>query len=107
MASYNVEVADEVKAAVRKLPGNVRQRVLRILKDLASDQSPPSSRVMDTSELEVALDIEVELRRIRLENWRIVYLIEPENELVSVLAVRKRPPYRYEDLDRLIKNHLS
>lgn len=62
---------------------------------------------MDISELDITLDNSAELRRIRLESWRIVYLVESENELVSVLAVRKRPPYRYEDLDRLIKNHLS
>ena len=101
------EVTDEVKAVVRKLPGNIRQRVLRILRELASNQSPSSSKVMDISELDVTLDTGTELRRIRLESWRIIYLVEPVNELVSVLSVRKRPPYRYEDLDELIKRHLS
>lgn len=106
MASYSVEVTDEVKAVVRKLPGNVRQRVIRTLNELALNQHPPSSKVLDISELEAEFSVGMELCRIRLETWRIIYLVEPEDELVSVLAVRKRPPYRYEDLDQLIKEHL-
>lgn len=38
-------------------------------------------------------DLEVELRRIRLEKWRIVYSIAGDERVIDVLAVRKRPPY--------------
>jgi len=31
-----------------------------------------------------------------------VYVIDEEWELVTVLAVRKRPPYDYEDLKELL-----
>lgn len=43
-----------------------------------------------------------DLRRIRLANWRIVYLVDDDLALVTVLAIRKRPPYQYEDLTDLI-----
>jgi mRNA-degrading endonuclease RelE of RelBE toxin-antitoxin system len=45
----------------------------------------------------------VELRRIRIDRWRVVYVIESDLSLVTVLAVRKRPPYQYEDLEELLK----
>ena len=45
-----------------------------------------------------------ELDRIRIASWRIVYLIEEKWKLVSVLAIRKRPPYQYDDLDKLTDN---
>ena len=43
-----------------------------------------------------------ELRRLRLDNWRIVYAITEADKIVDVLAVRKRPPYDYEDLQTLL-----
>ena len=45
---------------------------------------------------------DLELRRLRIERWRVVYMIDEEWELVTVLAVRKRPPYDYEDLEELL-----
>ena len=55
-----------------------------------------------TIEDEVSLTWEV--RRIRLEGWRIIYAIDEEAKFVAVLAVRKRPPYDYEDLSDLLEN---
>jgi mRNA interferase RelE/StbE len=46
---------------------------------------------------------DIELRRIRMDRWRVMYVIEPELSLVTVLAIRKRPPYQYDDLEELIK----
>ena len=43
-----------------------------------------------------------ELRRIRLERWRIVYAITESDQAIDVLTVRKRPPYDYGDLERLL-----
>ncbi len=44
----------------------------------------------------------VELRRIRMERWRIVYAVCDEEQWVWVLALRRRPPYDYDDLPELI-----
>jgi mRNA interferase RelE/StbE len=46
----------------------------------------------------------MELRRIRTASWRIVYVVEEADERITVLAVRKRPPYQYDDLDELLGN---
>ncbi|MFN8458990.1 MAG: hypothetical protein U0401_30795 [Anaerolineae bacterium] len=39
-----------------------------------------------------------EPRRLRLEEWRIVYAIIEDIKLTAIVAVRKRPPYDYTDL---------
>jgi len=49
-------------------------------------------------------DFENELWRLRLDSWRILYAIAEADMVVGVVAVRKRPPYDYGDLERLIKN---
>ena len=40
---------------------------------------------------------------MRLDKWRVVYAITEAEHVVDVLAVRKRPPYDYGDLDRLLE----
>ena len=46
-----------------------------------------------------------DVRRLRLDRWRIVYAITEADEVVDVLAVRKRPPYDYGDLESLLKDY--
>ena len=102
MASYQVEVTNQVRKEIRQLPGNMRQRVLRTLQTLKQKPRPDISRSLDTTKAGIALEPGTELCCIRMASWRIVYLVEEELRLVSVLAIRKRPPYQYEDLQELI-----
>lgn len=44
----------------------------------------------------------VELLRLRLKRWRIVYAVNDDESWVWVLGVRRRPPYGYEDLETLV-----
>lgn len=104
MASYRVEISERVRKEIRLLlPGNVRQQALRALRALEQDPRPHTSRPLDAVKAGIVLEAGTELRRIRLASWRIVYLIEEEWRLVSVLAIRKRPPYQYDDLDELVQ----
>jgi mRNA-degrading endonuclease RelE of RelBE toxin-antitoxin system len=98
--SYDLFLEPEVHAAREQLPGNMRQRVRRAISALASAPRPPDSMVMDTADLELREG--VELRRIRMERWRIVYAVCDEERWVWVLTVRRRPPYGYDDLPGLI-----
>ncbi len=104
MDSYQVEVTRQVRKEIRRLPGNVRQRVIRTLRVLEQEPRPHNSRSLDTAKAGAELEAGADLRRIRIASWRIVYLVEEEWRLVSVLAIRKRPPYQYDDLDELIRN---
>lgn len=87
---------DEIAA----LPGNIRQRMRRIIRDLATNPRPSSTRAVDLPE---DVQIEgIEARRLRIEHWRVIYVIDHEQDLITILAVRRRPPYTYDDLHDLL-----
>ena len=105
MASYQVEVARQAEKEIRQLPGNMRQRVIRALRQLERDPRPHNSRPLDAQKAGIAPEPGAELLRIRMASWRIIYLIDKELALVTVLAIRKRPPYQYDDLRELVQNN--
>ena len=76
----------------------MRQRVKRAIDALAGNPHPVGSLVLDVPESER------EVCRIRLDRWRIVYAVTETEKAVDVLAVRKRPPYDYGDLEELLQN---
>lgn len=104
MASYQVEVTKRARKEIRHLPGHFRQRVIQTLRNLRQEPRPINSRLLDTGKVGIEIKANVELHRIRMDPWRIIYVIEEDLHLISVLAVRKRPPYQYEDLAKLIEN---
>jgi mRNA interferase RelE/StbE len=60
---------------------------------------PPNSKQLDVSGEEA---LACEVRRLRINNWRVADLITEEEKAVDVVAVRKRPPYDYGDLAELL-----
>jgi mRNA-degrading endonuclease RelE of RelBE toxin-antitoxin system len=102
MVLYNVEVTSQVRREVRELPGNMRQRVIGLLKALKEEPRPHNSKRMDITKLGGELSLNLELYRIRIESWRILYTLEEELQLLTILAIRKRPPYQYDDLLELL-----
>lgn len=107
MVLYQVEVTSLVRKEIRELPGNIRQRILRLLKELREEPRPNSSQRLDTAKLGIELESSIGLYRIRIESWRVVYVVEEELRLLTVLAIRKRPPYQYDDLYQLIDELLE
>ena len=97
MSSYTVYVTPDAWKEVKSLPGNVRQRVKRAIDELADEPRPAKSK-----ELSIP-DVDWEVRRLRLENRRIVYTVAEADKVVDVLAVRKRPPYDYGDLEQFLE----
>ncbi len=106
MASYQVEVTSQVRKEIRQLPGHMRQRVIRALQALKQEPRPDNSQLLDTAKAGIELEPGAGLYRIRIASWRIVYLVEEELKLISVLAIRKRPPYQYDDLEELVRSVL-
>ena len=76
----------------------MRQRVRQAIRDLATEPRPPQSK-----QLRLPAETHSELRRLRLDRWRIIYSIREADRTLAVLAVRQRPPYNYEDLQRLLE----
>ena len=97
MNRYTVYVIPRAWVEIKDLPGHMRQRVRRAIAQLADDSHPPGSRELDVP------DIKHELRRLQLDRWRIVYAVTEADSAVDVLAVRKRPPYDYGDLAKLLE----
>ncbi len=94
---YQLWIEDQAKAEVERLPGHVRQRIHQAIRSLRLESRPHGSRVMRSP---IAIDVEV--RRLRLEHWRIIYVVDEPASEVGVLAIRKRPPYDYGDLPELL-----
>lgn len=97
MSRYTVFVTPDAWAEIKDLPGHLRQRARHAVKSLAEEPRPGSSKRLITAE------VKRELRRLRLDKWRIVYAIIEDDQAVDVLAVRKRPPYDYSDLTTLLQ----
>lgn len=98
MSGYTVYVIPAAWAEMRQLPGYMRQRVKQAVDALAIEPRPPSSKALRLT------GTPHELRRVRLDRWRVVYLIDEAERLVSILTVRKRPPYDYSDLLELLRS---
>jgi mRNA interferase RelE/StbE len=96
MATFSVYVLPSALAEISASPGHVRQRIRRAVMALRGEGQPPGSRRLD-----FASESQCELWRLRLDTWRIVYLMDRGWGKIYVLAVRRRPPYQYDDLDTL------
>ncbi len=97
MSRYLIYVNPDTFKTIKSLPGNIRQRIRQAISDLADHPRPSGSKPLTVSNLDE------EIRRLRLDNWRIIYTIGEADFTVGVIAVRKRPPYNYEDLSELLE----
>jgi len=97
MSKYTIYVRPQALKEAKRLPGNVRQRVKRVLDDLESAPRPPRGKRLKTT------NPALEVWRVKLDDWRVIYSIQEELQQVQVLAIRQRPPYDYGDLDELLK----
>jgi len=100
---FTVYVTPSALEEIKELPGHVRQRVKRAVHELAENAAPSNSKTLDLTGIAPDLDPEKKLRRIRLDRWRIVYSISKSEKIIDVLAIRKRPPYDYGDLGKLLE----
>ncbi len=98
-AAYRLWIEPEVHAAREDLPGNIRQRIKKALDDLIANPRPSTSKELDSSDLDMPPSIEI--RRLRLEHWRVLYAINDHEKWVWALGIYRRPPYQYEDLQEL------
>jgi mRNA interferase RelE/StbE len=102
VSAYKVYVTPTALQEVRQLPGHVRQRAKRAVDGLKANPHPPGSKALDLSDVPMPMETRCEVWRLRLDKWRVLYAITEADKTIDVLAVRKRPPYDYGDLDRLL-----
>lgn len=100
---YTVYIHPQAWKEVNRLPGHIKQRVRKAIKGLSQSPRLGQSKPLTLTE---PLPIGFEARQLRLDRWRIIYVIDEEALQVHVLAVRKRPPYDYGDLEQLLQSVL-
>ncbi|OGO40232.1 MAG: hypothetical protein A2Z03_02425 [Chloroflexi bacterium RBG_16_56_8] len=79
---------------LRRLPGSIRRRITIEINRLEDNPRPSNSKRL-SFENEAR-----EVRRVRIEQWRIVYWIREGQPVI--VAIRKRPPYNYENIAALL-----
>jgi mRNA-degrading endonuclease RelE of RelBE toxin-antitoxin system len=100
--SYTLFLEPAVHTARSKLPGHIRQRMQRAIKALADEPCPPGSRPLDVTGL--SIPAAVEIHRLRMEGWRLIYAVNDTESWVRVMGIYRRPPYDYGDLPDLLEN---
>lgn len=103
MSSYEIFITPRAWRELKALPGHMQQRLRRDIDSLASAPRPSTSKALEVSLRESDEPASYELRRLRLDRWRVVYAVTEEDKTVDILTVQKRPPYDYGDLGELIQ----
>ena len=97
MSMYSIYILPDALDEIKALPGHIRSQVRRSVSALADMPRPATSKAL------TYLETQRELRRIRIDRWRVVYAVSEEEAAIDVIAVRKRPPYDYGDLAELLQ----
>ncbi len=91
MNLYRTETPPPIKKKIDKMPGHLRQRARRDIKGLGNNPHPPGSKELK--------DLPGRYR-VHLDGWRIIYLLNEEDKIVTILDImRKTGPETYEGLD--------
>lgn len=103
MSHYEIFITPRAWHELKALPGHMRQRLRRDIDNLAEVPRPSTSKALAVPLHEEDEPRSYELRRLRIDRWRVVYAITEEDKAVDILTVQKRPPYDYGDLSELMQ----
>ncbi|MGH9432553.1 MAG: type II toxin-antitoxin system RelE family toxin [Terriglobia bacterium] len=81
MSNYSVEVKPPARKELEALPDNVLARVIRKIDSLGDAPRPAGCKKLKGYE---------DHWRIRIGDWRVVYVIDDETKLVSITRVAHR-----------------
>lgn len=85
MASYKIVFKKSVSKDLRGIPKKDIERILSTIKDLSEDPRPPQSKKLSGQER----------YRLRQGNYRILYTIEENQLIITVVRVgNRRDAYR-------------
>lgn len=90
--SYTVRYFAEAYKDLRTMPARYRQRALSLIAGLAQDPTPSRSKQLE--------DPLTHLRRLPLEQWRIIYQVQEEEKEVWIRRIKlKTGPETYAGLE--------
>lgn len=103
MSDYEIFITPRAWRELKALPGHMRQRLRRDIDNLASGPRPSTSKAIVVPLGEEDEPRTYELRRLRIDRWRVVYAVTEEEKVIDILTVQKRPPYDYGDLSEFMQ----
>ena len=81
MGKYSVELKVSARKELERLPGKLIERIFPKLEGLASEPRPAGCKKLKGGQREW---------RIRVGDYRVVYTVDDEKLLVSVMRIRHR-----------------
>ena len=90
MKLYRLELEEKAARNLRAMPGRLQQEAAQIILDLRYAPQPPESGSLGREY--------GDLRRIKLDGWRILYKVYARDRVVKVISVEKRGPETYQNI---------
>ena len=91
--TYRIEtVSSRIKRQLRRIPAADRQRIAEAVQALADDPRPPGAR-----------QLEPDVYRLRVGDYRIVYKVFDSEEMILVGRIVRRSEVTYRGLRRLFE----
>lgn len=87
---YQLKIERDAERELDRLPGHMRQRIRRAIGQLTLTPRPSDAKRMSPPH--------EDKWRLRIENYRVIYTIDDETILITVIHVAKRTPKTYEGL---------
>ncbi len=81
MSNYSVEVKPSARKELEALPDNMLARVLRKMDSLRSAPRPAGCKMLRGYK---------DLWRVRVGDWRVVYIIDDAAKLISITRIAHR-----------------
>jgi mRNA interferase RelE/StbE len=81
--THRVELRPAAERALRKLPGNVQDRIGKVITLLAENPRPPAAKMLVSNDAP-------RLWRVRTGDYRLVYQVHDDVLLVLVVSVGHR-----------------
>lgn len=90
MRRYRVEVTGRIKKQLRQMPVRLARDIAEMIVSLADDPYPDYADELDR-------DL-TRRYRIRVDGWRLIYMVNEGDSVVKVLALRPRDENTYLNL---------
>ena len=81
MSNYSVQVKPSARKELEALPDNVLARVLQKMEALSSEPRPPGCKKLKGYK---------DQWRVRVGDWRMVYIIDDAAKLISITRIAHR-----------------
>jgi mRNA interferase RelE/StbE len=90
--AYRVRIRPRARQGIERLSQQDQERVLRALEGLAQNPRPRAVRKLQSR---------APAWRMRVGDYRVIYAVFDEDELIIVGAIERRSERTYQDINRL------